>query len=333
MRRFQSECAAALAIGHKGAPCEAEILLLGNSLTLTDVDMDLLRQRLGVRREVCRWAVDNTTYLDWYYGLRRAVRNGARPTLVVVGGRSWHFLAPQARGRFFAHYILDWKDLLDARSKTGANATAFSNMGLAQLSAFYGSREEIFKRWLTMVLPSFPNLGEHMVMSDSSGPSAGEADATALITERFDELRALCASCGAHLVIWIPPTPKDDARARLISEIGRSKGIAVIPPLAPGTQASWRAEDFADGFHMTPAAATKFTSRFAGELERLLPKPAPGPIAENAKAATSPSVMDVAKIETPKGASDSHSPATRDAISIGPHGVTRPAQRTTAATE
>src|SRR5436190_3691993 len=137
MRRFRNECAAALALGQKGSSCEAEILLLGNSLTFTDIDLDLLRQRLGANREVCRWAVDNTSYMDWYYGLRRAVRNGAKPTMVVVGGRTAHFLAPQARGRFFAHYILDWKDLGHAASKTGANATAFSNMALAQVSAFY----------------------------------------------------------------------------------------------------------------------------------------------------------------------------------------------------
>src|SRR3989440_4733312 len=99
MRRFHSECAAALALGQKGSSREAEILLLGNSLTFTDVDLDLLRQRLGAKREVCRWAVDNTSYMDWYYGLRRAVRNGAKPTLVVVGGRTAHFLAGQARGR------------------------------------------------------------------------------------------------------------------------------------------------------------------------------------------------------------------------------------------
>jgi hypothetical protein len=288
MRRFQSECAAALAVGHKGAPCEAEILLLGNSLTLTDIDLDLLRQRLGARREVCRWAVDNTTYLDWYYGLHRAVRNGAKPTLVVLGGRSAHFLAPQARGRFFAHYILDWRDMRDAASKTGANATAFSNMGLAQLSAFYGSREEIFKRWLTAVLPSFPDLGERMVMNDSSAPSGAQADAGAVIGRRFEELRAVCASCGAQLIIWIPPTPKDDTKARLIAEIGFRNGIPVIPPLPPGAQASWTPEDFADGFHMTSTAATRFTSQFAGALERLLPKRAPGPIAGNAGTAASP---------------------------------------------
>jgi hypothetical protein len=281
MRRFQSECAAALAVGHKGAPCEAEILLLGNSLTLTDIDLDLLKQRMGAKREVCRWAVDNTTYLDWYYGLRRAVRNGAKPTLVVVGGRSAHFLAPQARGRFFAHYILDWKDLREAASKTGANATAFSNMGLAELSAFYGSREEIYKRWLTVVLPSFPDLGERMVTTDSSGPSAAQADAGAMINGRFGELRALCAKCGAQLIVWIPPTPRDDSRARLISEIGLRNGISVIPPLPPGEQASWKSEDFEDGFHMTSAAAKRFTSQFAGALERLMPRRAPGPIAGN----------------------------------------------------
>jgi hypothetical protein len=231
--------------------------------------------------------VDNTSYMDWYYGLRRVVRNGAKPTLVVVGGRNAHFLASQARGRFFAHYILDWKDLWHAASKTGANATAFSNMGLAQLSAFYGSREEIFKRWLTLVLPSFEDLGPRMVMNDSGGRPAAQPDDVAVIAPRLDELRALCASCGAQLIIWIPPMPRDGANAGLICEIGYRNGIRVIPPLPPAPQASWKPEDFADGFHMTSVAARRFTSQFAGELERLLPKSAPVAAAGNARTTVS----------------------------------------------
>ena len=289
MRRFSGECTAALALGQKEASSgEAKILLLGNSLTFTDIDVDLLRQRLGANRELCRWAVDNTSYLDWYYGLRRAIRNGARPTVVVIGGRTAHFLTGEPRGRFFAHYILDWKDLGHVAWKTGANATGFSNMGLAQLSAFYGSREEIFKRWLTMALPSFADLGPRMVMTDASGPSgAAQPDAGDIVALRLDELRELCASCGAQLIIWIPPMPIEGANARLICEIGLRKGITVIPPLPPDTQTSWKPEDFADGFHMTPASATRFTSQFAGELERLLPKRAPGPVAGNSTATAS----------------------------------------------
>ena len=102
VRRFHDECAAALSIGRADPAGEAEILLLGNSLTFTDIDVELLRQRLGAKRKICRWAVDNTNYLDWLYGLRRAIRNGAKPTLVVIGGHGGHFLAGNVRGRFFA---------------------------------------------------------------------------------------------------------------------------------------------------------------------------------------------------------------------------------------
>jgi hypothetical protein len=120
-----------------------------------------------------------------------------------------------------------------------------------------------------------------------------------MVAGRFEELRALCASCGAQLIIWIPPTPKDDSKARLMSEIGLRKGIPVIPPLPPGRQASWKPQDFEDGFHMTSAAATRFTSQFAGALERLLPKRAPGPIAGNAKPLVS--AQDAVGVSVPIG--------------------------------
>ncbi len=151
------------------------ILLLGNSLTLTDLDLQTLEASLGTKCSIHRWAIDDTNYLDWYYGFRRVARMGAKPHYVVVGAHGNHLLAKHVRGRFFAHYILDWQDLANAASVTGADANAFSNMALAQISAFYGSREEIFKRWLSLVLPfALDRISSANVSTTISNMSAGE---------------------------------------------------------------------------------------------------------------------------------------------------------------
>ena len=277
LRRFERECAGSMAVGKGLRPDQSGVLLLGNSLTLTDVDMELLAGELGPSNRLARWAIDDTNYLDWYFGLRRAVRNGARPKLILLGGRSSHFLAGHVRDRFFAHYILDWRDLPEAAARTGADATGVSNLGLAQASAFYGSRDEIFKRCLTALVPSFPKLGRQMA-AGAKRAAAPAALPAAVLSERFKELQQLASRCGARLVLWVPPAPGPDPGAALLSQAAEREGIPVI---LPGGQEAWAKEDFSDGFHMTPEAARRFTAWFARELKgRLKPEPEGGVAAE-----------------------------------------------------
>src|SRR5438046_112210 len=75
MRRFHKECGDAVTIGVKPGLPSPDILLLGNSLTLADINVDLLAGALGQEHGVARWAIDDTNFLDWYYGLQRAFRS------------------------------------------------------------------------------------------------------------------------------------------------------------------------------------------------------------------------------------------------------------------
>lgn len=266
MRRFQQERAQAMSLGTEREMGKADVLLLGNSLTFTDIDLESLRRELGPRERVCRWAVDNTSYLDWYYGLRRAIRHGAKPQFVVIGGRGSHFLATSVRGWFFSHYMLDPRDLLEAGSAIKANATTLSGMGVAQLSAFYGSREEVYKRWLTLVLPSFPDLGERIALKGAND-NMSEPASPGLMSQRLHDLRALCAECGARLILWVPPISVEEPYASLLRDVCAKEGI---PVLLPEVGNAWSTQDFADGFHMTTEAAKRFTQSFALRLSPLL---------------------------------------------------------------
>jgi hypothetical protein len=286
MHRFHQECAQAISLGSHRTDTRASILLLGNSLTFTDINFELLGQELGEQGSLCRWAVDNTAYLDWYYGLRRAIRHGARPDFIIVGGRGSHFLGKGFRGWFFSHYIMDSRDLLDAGRAVNADATTLSTMGLAQISAFCGSREELYKRWLTLVLPSFPDLGGRMSVGDGNAAKvAGMPEA--LLSQRLHQLQTLCSQCGAQLIVWIPPMPVNDPYASLMLDIGAREHIPVIRPAAND---AWTAGDFADGFHMTPRAATRFTELFATRLMPLLTAQARATASTTDAASTEPRV-------------------------------------------
>ena len=60
------------------------VLIVGNSLLLDGVDISALDEKLRPEHRVTRFVVENTSYLDWYYGLRRLFREGARPKVLVL---------------------------------------------------------------------------------------------------------------------------------------------------------------------------------------------------------------------------------------------------------
>lgn len=67
-KTFAQEYRATRTLTRSGAGIS--VLLLGNSLTRTDVDMPLLKVSLGTGIKVQRWCVDDTRYLDWLFSLR-----------------------------------------------------------------------------------------------------------------------------------------------------------------------------------------------------------------------------------------------------------------------
>ena len=60
------------------------VLLVGNSLLDEDVRFDRVRDALADRWDARRFVIEQTFYYDWYYGLKRLFREGARPDVVIV---------------------------------------------------------------------------------------------------------------------------------------------------------------------------------------------------------------------------------------------------------
>jgi len=288
-RRISHEYKTALTLARGPSSDRISVLLLGNSLTQTDIDMSRLQAELGPDYRPARWAIDDTNYLDWYFGLRHLFRAGARPQVVVIGGTTGHLLASHVRGGYFAHYILHRGDLLEAAARTKADATATSEMVFANWSAFYGSREEINKRLLTWLLPDFPRLARTLaaVGRPHSGADAGlpppappnrtggavsspaETGIQFRAFERLSELKALCAANGAHLVMWIAPTIRRDPGAAAVVAAGQRAGVEVLIPV--GYNEIPR-ERFTDGFHLDAAGAIQLTAALAAQFRPLLLK-------------------------------------------------------------
>ena len=262
MRRFQAEFERAVSIRENSTQPLASVLLLGNSMTFTDIDLDQFQKALGPACDVTRWAVDDTNYFDWYFGLRRVFRAGSRPRFVVMGTISGHLVSVKLRGNFFAHYILDRRDVFAAATRTGSDSRSASQMLLAKSSAFYGCRDELYKRVMTMVLPHFEDFARSLTrhMAPVKTTPAG---ITERVEERLKELRDLCREHGAQLIVWLPPLQQVDTYAPDILAAARQAGIPAFVPLAHD---EFDQGLFRDPIHLKREGALLLTPRLAAQL-------------------------------------------------------------------
>ena len=266
MRRFRDEFARASAVRANAAKPSTSLLLLGNSLTFTDIDLNRLQEELGPECEVMRWAIDDTSYLDWYFGLRQLFQAGGRPRFVVLGATANHLVSVKFRGTFFAHYILHRRDLFAAARRTGADASGVSKMMLAKASTLYGCRDEVYKRVMISILPGFEGFARSLTRRVDSTEATSEEVAGRAV-ERLSELRDLCQQHGAQLVLWHPPLKQLDLHeAAVLTAAGRT-GVPLIVPVAGGEFAN---ELFRDPIHLKPAGARLFTPRLAAQLRPLV---------------------------------------------------------------
>ena len=57
------------------------------------------------------YPIEDTTYLDWAYGLRRLLAGGSRPSVVVMCISAKHLLSDATDGEGFAYFLMRLRDL------------------------------------------------------------------------------------------------------------------------------------------------------------------------------------------------------------------------------
>jgi hypothetical protein len=93
------------------------------------------------------------------------------------------------------------------------------------------------------------------------------ADTAALARERIIELKALCETYGARLVLWLPPTPAPDRGAVQIISAGEQSDV---PVLVPVSHKSIPDDKFPDGFHLNSEGAQFVTVALAAQLRSII---------------------------------------------------------------
>ena len=256
-KRRETEYRAAFAIQSAKPRRKTSVLVVGNSLLLHGVDFPELGRTLAPDVELNRTVFENSMYFDWYYGLRRLFRGGARPDVVALVFSPGQLISDSFNGDYSVQMLVDRRDLLRFASDTGADRNGMSVMALDKASYFYGTRAEIRNWVLNKMLPDLPVLTKHFRFSPTLRTDNNVSE---IASNRLRLLRELCNRYGAEFVLVVPPA-REDSGISAIAEAAASQGVPALIPVRvlPGA-------DYADSVHLNPGGAAKFTSALAESL-------------------------------------------------------------------
>jgi hypothetical protein len=155
--RLAADYAAARHLTPKSADGSVSLLIVGNSLLLDGIDRKDLQRRLPLRHVVV-YPIESTTYLDWYFGLRRLFAEGSRPATVIVALTPQQVLSGSTDGERFARSLMQMSDLPRVARAAKLDAMTTSDYFFANLSAWLGARTTVRNALLNSWLPNAPSL-------------------------------------------------------------------------------------------------------------------------------------------------------------------------------
>jgi hypothetical protein len=244
------------------------MLVVGNSLFERGINIPVLQQELP-GFTVQRFVVSDTSFLDWYYGLRRIFAEGGKPRVVVLGLSTRNLLAQRIEGALSANILIRTSDVLRVGRDLHYDNTAVTNLYFENLSAFFGGSTQ-FRKWLLtgVIMPDLQQLAAGLKAKTPPLPASAEVIAEA--APRLQMLNQLCAENGVRLVFVVPPTGDQGADSDIpaVETAGGRADVVVLVPIGPGELGP---QYFSDGAHLTDAGALKFTSALSSALRRTLP--------------------------------------------------------------
>ena len=256
------EHADALRIRHSTIPGGRQVLIVGNSLVGHGIDMDTLHNGLPRDYEVHRFWIYNTSYTDWYFGLRRLFSEGSRPDVVVVVFAALHWYSNDIRGEYGSQYLFETPDIPGVGSSLHMDRTTVSSLLFARYSKFFALRSEIRNYIVQRVIPDLPNM--YALFQPALRHHVDNLDVTRVLTQRIKAFRSLAESHSSSLILVIPPIPRPGDEHQ--DEVRIAAQRAGVPLVMPMSSADTPPSDFADDMHLTPEGAQLFSSALAKGL-------------------------------------------------------------------
>ena len=264
-RRIRNDESRVMTLRSTGVDARPTVLLAGNSLLLMGLDYPHLNAQVGRQAYAVRFVIENTEYLDWYYGLHHLFASGVRPSIVVLCLNVGQTVSSRTLGDYSARHLFGASDLLPVAHAAGMDATQTSELLLSHWSAFYASRATMRNFILNRAAPGYATAMHNLAdNARSSLPPDDEVIGTA--RARLDAIDSLCRQFGAQLVLLIPPSL--GGRNELLASAAQLGNVNFDYPLPTLNSDMFRS----DGTHLNQKGAAVFTQAIARCLQaRLAP--------------------------------------------------------------
>ena len=265
--RIRSDWSAARQVGVSPLPGRRSFLLVGNSLLEAGIDRrELSDLQQSNDLSVTIMPIENTNYLDWYFGVRRLLAEGSKPEFVVLCLMPRQLISDGTDGELFARMLMRPTDILQVKQAARLDWTTTSTYLMASASAWMGNSAEI-RNWIRVeTVPGISKLAPLFPEPAATAQTAGSVEEIA--ARRLTQFAAMCATHGCKGLLVIPPMWRDrgDGSLAAVARAGRAAGVPVLIPVAPGELGQ---SYFGDGFHLNARGAEIFTPRLLEALEAI----------------------------------------------------------------
>jgi len=260
--RVEVELKAARALRPTTSDGRPTVLLAGNSLLLEGVQLEQLHDELAPKYEVSRLGIEQTHFLDWYFGLRRLLQEGARPSAIVLALGTDQLASKFTLGEEFAHRQMSARDLPLAIQETNLDRTTASTYFFAHWSNWLADKGVIRQRVLIILVPNFRALAGRI--ADHGAHIHDQEVLVGMAKKRLPELGELSRTYGVKIVLMVPPVLREDY-SRDIQQVGAEVGVPVWVLSPPG---EYPRSLYSDGYHLNQQGATDYTSRLAEQIRK-----------------------------------------------------------------
>jgi hypothetical protein len=260
-RILQADRRQAVALQPAAAHEATTMLIVGNSYLEVGVNRENLQQEISPAYSVAYLPISGTSYLDWYFGLRRLFAEGARPAIVGVCLSTRDLISGADSGEYFAHALMLKRDILRVKAESHLDNTMTVDYLFANMSSWLAHRAEIHNWLLRKSLPGAADLARHLRSRNPPLPPADVIVAKAL--PRLRSLNELCIENGARFFLLIPPSLDVQDASDEIQAAAARQGILVVLPFQ---HAELPESAFLDGSHLNSRGAALFTERLGPSL-------------------------------------------------------------------
>jgi hypothetical protein len=260
--RVNAELRAAYALRPTTPDGKRTVLLAGNSLLLEGVQVEKLHDELAAQYEVSRLGIEQTHYLDWYFGLRRLLQEGSRPGVIVLALGTDQLASKFTLGEEFAHRQMSARDLPLAIQESNLDRTTASTYLFAHWSNWLADKGVIRQRVLILLVPNFRALASRI--ADHGAHIHDQGVLVGMAKQRLPQLEELSRTYGVKIVLMVPPVLREDY-SHDIQQVGAEAGVPVWILSPPG---EYPRSLYRDGFHLNEQGSADFTSRLAEQIRK-----------------------------------------------------------------